>query len=220
MTGVRRLSQIARGTQPPGPGDQFLGVSQGTLDTLWSTDQAAAAIAPLATAETSGIVVPDGITTFVNASGVISAPSTGGGMSIRSVTVTPAQFEVLGSSPVPVVPAPGADQMIVVVSVTYSVVSGSGAYTGGEGVGLFYGAPSNGIQADLYGDRGLPETTGENFTSMSVGVNAAGVQDVSSNFAGQPVNYGSPVGAPYVGGGYNMMITVLYYIAPCVPGTP
>ena len=221
MTGVRRFSQIPRATRGPQPGDQFVAVSDGTVDTLFSTEQVAASIAPVATFDTLGVVMPDNITTFVSASGVISAPASGAGVTLLSATVTAAQLAAIGTTPVTVIPAPGADLMVVVMSVTYAIVSGSvGFSSGGSGCGLYYGSPTNGISADAYGDRNVPQAVGENFTSMSVGVNATGAQDQSSNYANQAIEYGNPSGIDYGGGGsVNMQITVLYYIAPCVPGS-
>ena len=217
MTGVRRFSQIPRATENPQAGDQFLGVSGGTVDVLFSLAQAAASIAPLAMPTTPGIMVPDGRTTFVNASGVISAPSSGAGVTLTSAIVTAAQLAASGTEPVQIVPPPGAGLKIVVLSVDYSIVSGSGVFTSGSACALFYGAPSLGIQACTDDDVIPTNTSGVNTTRIAL---LQALLESSAAFENQPLVYGNAGAGDYGGAGsVNLQINVLWYKTPCIPGS-
>jgi hypothetical protein len=216
MVGQLRFSQVEQASDPPAPSDQAFGVRQGNEDVLWTWAQVKAAVSPLATASTPGQVQPDNITTFVDDAGVISAPASGAGVSLRSVTITEAEFAALNTNPILVVPPPTPDQALIVISATYSIVSGTGVYTSGGTGALVYGT-IGGFQADT-GDQSVPATAAtKNKTAASHGTYANDFVVDNDELAGLPLVYGS--GTPYLGGDLNMTITVLYYTVPCVPGS-
>ena len=67
----------------------------------------------LATTDSSGIVQPDGVTITVT-EGVISAASSGGATLLSAITtITDAEVQALGATPITVVAAPGAGKIIL-----------------------------------------------------------------------------------------------------------
>lgn len=130
------------------------------------------------------------------------------------VTLSAAQILASATVPVPVIPAPGAGQMIQVLNVMYELTFGTLAYTGtpsGQTVGaLFYGDNTNNLQADG-GDNGVFASAASTISTAGNGLPTAVIADLVN----QPVVYecvGN--GAAYTLGDGTGRIVVTYTVVP------
>lgn len=93
------------------------------------------------------LVTPTGAGAVQSTLAALLGPSDAGGV-IR-VALTSAQILAASATPVTIIPAPGAGQVIVVTSVTYNLVAGT-QYAVGTAGGLYYGI-SSGQAIDTHG---------------------------------------------------------------------
>jgi hypothetical protein len=132
-------------------GDEVVSLQSGAGSTQTTTQD----IANLAGG--GGTTGPTG-PTGSGATGATGPTGSGGGgsgavLSTGKISLTSAQLLALHSSPVPIIAAPGAGKMILVLSALYELIYGSAAYECSDQTqGLFFGTGVSGNAADSASD--------------------------------------------------------------------
>jgi hypothetical protein len=128
-------------------------------------------------------------------------------LSTGPIDISSSQLQNLGTSPVLLISAPGADTYIDIVSTTYSLTAGGTPYTGSAAnAGLFYGA--NSAYAADAGDNEVPLQTASAIWKATGNV---GEIQAATGLVNKSVSYCN-FGGPYEAGNGTMIITVLYRI--------
>ena len=156
----------------------------------------------------SAATVPTGVTIWDNHTG------SSGLYPVQSVSValTLAQILAAHTTPVSIIPAPGAGNMILVQSATLNLIYGSAAYSGGGAAQLSYGT------ALTYPATATWAAT--DFTNLSANqsdtVAGAAAVAASTNFINKAITY-SNAGANFtVGTGGSGRLYVVYQVLPNV----
>jgi hypothetical protein len=139
--------------------------------------------------------------------GTFKAP---GGGAVQSVTVSlsSAQLLALNTSPVTIIPAPGAGSYILILVTSYELIYGSSPYSiAGDPPGLCYGGHAT-YPADEGGWNVSSFTGSSNSVAFVVGPGSLGFV-ATSNVSNQPVKLVADIGNP-TGGNGTGKITVLY----------
>jgi hypothetical protein len=125
---------------------------------------------------------------------------------LLSVKVSLSSSQILNAttSPVTVIPAPGAGKVVVIIQSVYSYIFGTTPYSGGP-VGLYYGTTPN--QAD-YGQLFFFALSASSFGLVGQGGNQS---DLISQYENQPILFTGT--GPYTGGDGTGAVTVWYVIA-------
>ena len=136
------------------------------------------------------------------------------GVSIATVTLSAAQVTAMSVTPIMVVPAPGAGNIVRVLLWTVNGVFGSSAFAGGGSIGIFYSsaAPNlaNEASSNLIGSTYL--------TSFSTNFIGGGAGNLTVNAIPTSVAINAPVyfgnvTAPFTGGtGCSLIVIVQYQI--------
>ena len=129
-----------------------------------------------------------------------------------SVPLTLAQIQAAHTTPVSIIPAPGAGNMIVVLSATLNLIYGSAAYSGGGAAQLSYGT------ALTYPATALWAAT--DFTSLSANqtdtVAGAAATSSSANYTNKAITYSNAAANFTVGTGGSGKLYVTYQVIPSV----
>jgi len=148
----------------------------------------------------------------VDTSGNVTSPVLGAGLQISTTSISSAQILQLNSTPVQIVPAPGAGKVIQVVTANCNYIPGGTAYTAsGHPLNFSYGAVGNGNTINTTSNTSFLQngTLGLNTLQIFINPNQATQGMSTSQIINTPLFIYDATANPTLGNG-TMTCNVMY----------